>query len=308
MTNMPKKKSFKAGFVSIVGRPNVGKSTLLNSIVGQKVAIVSKIPQTTRNQIRGIYNDERGQIVFIDTPGLVRGRDKLDQFMKQASFGTVGDVDCVIHLVDANRSVKEDEQMIIERLCDLKEPLILGLNKADLKIKKVSEYVEVYQEKLRDKFNDQEKFVMLPLSGETDFNIDKLTEVLFKFLPESPALYPDNIVSDVPQRIAISDIIREKLLLILRDEIPYSVAVEIIMIERRKNKLTYIEAVILVLETTHKEIVIGKKGKNLKQVGTLARKELEGLLGRRVFIDLNVKIRKKWRDNISLLRDLGYGG
>ncbi|MDP8264721.1 MAG: GTPase Era [Candidatus Aceula lacicola] len=301
-------KNFKAGFVSIVGRPNVGKSTLLNAIVGQKVAIVSRVPQTTRNQIRGIYNDDRGQVVFIDTPGLMQGKDKLDQFMKQASFRTVGDVDCVIHLVDANKAVGEGEEMIIERLSQMKEPLILGLNKVDMKGKRVPEYVEVYQQKLKEKFSDSRKFIMLPLSGQTEFNVDKLTDLILDFLPEGPSLYPRDMVSDVPQKLAISDIIREKLLGLMRDEIPYSLAVEIVQIERRKNKLIYIEAFILVSESTHKEIVIGKKGENLKTVGTLAREELEKLLDRRVFLDLNVKIKKRWRDNISILTDLGYVG
>ncbi|MDD3374262.1 MAG: GTPase Era [Candidatus Omnitrophica bacterium] len=299
-------KDFKAGFVSIVGRPNVGKSTLLNAIVGQKVAIVSRVPQTTRNQIRGIYNEDRGQIVFIDTPGLMRGKDQLDQFMRQSSFGSLGDVDCVIHLVDANKALGEGEQMIMERLAKMKEPLILGLNKVDLKGKRVPEYIEAYQQKLEEKFGDSKKFIILPLSGETGFNIDKLTDLIFDFLPVSPPLYPRDMVSDVPQKIAISDIIREKLLALMRDEIPYSLAVDIVQMERRKNKLFYIEAVILVSESTHKEIVIGKKGQNLKTVGTLAREDLEKILDRRVFLDLNVKVQKKWRDNISVLTDLGY--
>ncbi len=304
--NQSNSKDFCCGFVSIVGRPNVGKSTLLNAIVGQKIAIVSKVPQTTRNQIRGIYNGEKGQIIFIDTPGLVRGKDKLDQFMKQASFNTIDEVDCVIHVVDSNRPVGKDEEMIIERLCAMKASLILGLNKIDLKGRCLSDYISVYQEKLKERFNDTKKFIMLPISGQNEFNIDKLIEITFERLAQGPALYPVDMISDVPQKMAISDVIREKLLGIMRDEVPYSLAVDIEQMERRKNKLTYIAANILVSEQSHKEIVIGKGGRNLKTVGTLAREELQLLLERRVFLDLNVKVRKRWRDDIVALRDLGY--
>jgi len=300
------KKKFRCGFISIVGRPNVGKSTLLNAIVGEKIAIVSKIPQTTRNRIRGVFTEERGQIVFIDTPGLVRGKDQMDQCMKQVSFSTVEEVDCVIHLVDANKTFGEEEEMILERLSEIKCPLILGLNKIDLKGKCAHEYIEAYQAKLGQAFNDEKKFIMLPLSGDKELNLDKLIDLVFERLPESELLYPEDIVCDVPQKMAVADIIREKLLGIVRDEIPYSLAVEVEQIARRRNKLTYISARILVEHESQKEIVIGKKGKNLKDVGTLARQDLEELLERRVFVDLYVKVSKKWREKTSILQDLGY--
>ncbi len=298
----------RCGFVSIVGRPNTGKSTLLNALVGEKIAIVSKIPQTTRNRIRGIANSDEGQIIFIDTPGLVRGKDRLDQRMKQISFSTVEEVDCVIHLVDANKQVQEEENMIMDQLAQIRCPLILGLNKIDAKGKCSSEYISAYEERLGPVFNDQQKFIILPLSAKTGVNIEKLIDILFDFLPEGESLYPENVVSDTPQKIVIADIIREKFLEFLRDEIPYAIAVMVEQMIPKKNKLLYLEVKILVSHESQKEIVIGKKGANLKKVGILAREELERLLHRRVFLELNVKVQKKWRDNLSILKDLGYAG
>lgn len=299
-------KDFRSGFVSIIGRPNVGKSTLLNAIVGQKIAIVSKIPQTTRNQIRGIYNSSQGQIIFIDTPGLVRGKDKLDELMKQSSFGTIEDVECVIHLVDANKTLGEEEQMIIDKIKNSRKPLILGLNKIDLKGTCVPEYIAYYQEQLGLKFNDPKKFVLLPLSGARATNIDKLVELIFERLPAGPALYPQDAVSDVPEKNMIADIVREKFLQLMRDEIPYALAVQVDQIQRRRNKLTYVAIEVFVEHASQKEIVIGKKGHILKDVGVAARQEIESLLDRRIFLEIHVKVREKWRDNISILKDLGY--
>lgn len=297
---------FRSGFVSIIGRPNVGKSTLLNAIVGQKIAIVSKIPQTTRSQIRGIYNSSQGQVVFIDTPGLVRGKDKLDELMKQSSFGTIEDVDCVIHLVDANKTLGEEEQMIIDKIKNSKKPLILGLNKIDLKGTCVPEYIEYYKEQLENKFNDPKRFVLLPLSGARSTNIEKLIELIFERLPAGPALYPQDAVSDVPEKNMIADIVREKFLQLMRDEIPYALAVQVDQIQRRRNKLTYVAIEVFVEHSSQKEIVIGKKGHILKDVGVTARQEIESLLDRRIFLEIHVKVKEKWRDNISILKDLGY--
>ena len=305
MTKAPSS-DFRSGFVSIIGRPNVGKSTLLNAIVGQKIAIVSKIPQTTRNQIRGIYHSAQGQIVFIDTPGLVRGKDKLDELMKQSSFGTIDDVDCVIHLVDANKTLGEEEQMIIDKVTAIKAPLVLGLNKIDLKGTCVPEYITYYQERLGERFNDPKKFILLPLSGARSTNVDKLIELLFERLPAGPALYPQDAVSDIPEKTMIADIIREKFLQLVRDEIPYALAVQVDQVQRRRNKLTYIAIEVFVEHESQKEIVIGKKGHILKDVSVAARPEIEALLDQRVFLEIHVKVKEKWRDNVSLLKDLGY--
>ena len=303
---MSSEKDFRSGFVSIIGRPNTGKSTLLNAIVGEKVAIVSRIPQTTRNQIRGIYHSDRGQIVFIDTPGLVRGKDKLDEMMKQFSFGTIDNVDCIIHLVDANKVLGEEERMIIDQVTSANKPLILGLNKIDLKGKCIEEYITFYKEKLGEDFQDPKKFILIPLSGKNDTNVKTLIDLIFERIPQGPGLYPADIISDTPEKVVIADIVREKFLGLMREEIPYSLAVQVQEIKRKRNKVIYIAVEVFVEHSSQKEIVIGKKGDILKQVGSSARAELEPLLDRRVFLDIHVKVEKKWRDNFMLLKDLGY--
>lgn len=292
--------------VSIIGRPNVGKSTLLNTIVGEKVAIVSKVPQTTRNRIRGIYSDERGQIIFIDTPGLVTGKDKLDYLLRKACLNTAQEVDCVIHLVDAKEPVGPEEEQLVQRLCDAKVPIILGLNKVDQTPKNIPEYIALWERAKGKPVQEIKNFHMVALSGKEGTNVDALLDVLFAQLPESPLLYPEDTISDIPQKVVIADIIREKLLYVLRDEIPHSVAVIIESIKPRRKKTIHIQALILVERDTHKEIVIGKKGEVLKKIGTQAREELESLLGSKVFLETFVKTQKNWRDDIQLLQELGY--
>ena len=296
---------FRCGMVTIVGRPNVGKSTLLNTIVGEKVAIVSKIPQTTRHPIRGIYNDERGQIVFTDTPGLYMGRDRLDQLLIKAAFSSTQDVDCVIHLVDTSEPTGKEESEVVKRLSTVKVPIILGLNKIDLKGKYLPEYIALWEKAKGKPIQQIERFVLLPLSGKTKKNIDKLLDLLFEFVPVGPALYPLDIVSDVPQRIAISDIIREKYLCIMREEVPHSIAVSVDIIQPKKNNILYIGALIYVERESQREIVIGRKAEVLKKVGSEARQELEVLLNSKIFLDLQVKTKKNWRDDSFFLEDLG---
>lgn len=292
--------------VSIIGRPNVGKSTLLNTIVGEKVAIVSKVPQTTRNRIRGIYTEERGQIVFIDTPGLVSGKDKLDHLLRKACLNTAQEVDCVIHLVDAQEKVGEEEEELVQRLCEAKVPVILGLNKVDQNPKNIPEYIELWERAKGKPIQEIKSFMMVALSGKEGTNVDALLNVLFEQLPVGPPLYPENAISDIPQKLLIADIIREKLLYVLRDEVPHSVAVVIESIKPRRKKTIHIQALILVERDTHKEIVIGKKGEVLKKIGTQAREELEDLLDSKVFLETFVKTQKKWRDDLQLLQELGY--
>ncbi len=294
--------------VSIVGRPNVGKSTLLNKIIGEKIAIVSKVPQTTRNQVRGIYTDERGQIIFIDTPGLLPGRDRLDKLMARAREDTLPQADCIIHLVDASEPTGREEDEVVRRLKDVKAPVILGLNKIDLKGKFLPQYIALWEKAKNKPVQELPSLVLLPLSGKTGKNVDQLLEEVFKFLPEGPALYPEDIITDVPQKMAIADIIREKLLGVLRDELPHSIAVVIERMEHRRNNLTYLGALILVERESQKEIVIGKGGQILKEIGTMARRELEELLEKKVFLELRVKLRKNWRDDVQVLHDLGYEG
>ena len=304
--------NFRCGMVTIVGRPNTGKSTLLNAIVQEKIAIVSHVPQTTRNQIRGIYNDERGQIVFIDTPGLYlarlparQGKDKLDQLLNKSAFSSTQDVDCVIHLVDSSEATGQEEHEVVKRLSTVKVPIILGLNKIDLKGKHVPSYIALWEKAKGKSVQEMENFVLLPLSGRSRRNIDKLLDIIFDFLPVGPALYPLDVVTDVPQRLAIADIIREKYLLIMREELPHSIAVSVETIQPRKNNVLYISAFIFVERESQKEIVIGKRADVLKKVGTRAREELEILLKSNIFLDLQVKTQKKWRDDLYFLEELG---
>jgi GTP-binding protein Era len=300
------KKILKSGMVSIVGRPNVGKSTLLNNIVGEKVAIVSKVPQTTRNQIRGIYNDERGQIVFIDTPGVHVGNDKLDQMMNNASTSTLDESDCVVYLVDTSRRIGQEEQFIAEKVAQVKKPVIMALNKVDLKAEYLSEYIAFWERIKGKPINEIKNFTMIALSGQNGTNVDELLDIVFNEIPKGPALYPTDVVTDLPQKIAIADIIREKFLVLLREELPHSLGV---MIEEMRNKrrgVVVIRAVIFIERPSQKEIVIGKKGHVLKEVGTQARKELEEFLEQKVFLELFVKAKEDWRDDLSVLQELGY--
>ncbi|MBF0479290.1 MAG: GTPase Era [Candidatus Omnitrophica bacterium] len=304
---MTEEKKIKCGMVSIVGRPNTGKSTLLNSICEEKVSIVSKIPQTTRQQIRGILTDERGQIVFIDTPGLHIGRDKLDKYMNRASEGTFSDVDVVIYLVDTTRQTGQEEEYLAEKIKKVKGPVILAMNKIDIKKgARIPEYIEFFERIMGKNLSDMPNITLLPLSGEKGTNVEKLIELVFDLLPEGPALYPADIVTDYPQRWAIADIIREKLFNEMRDELPHSLAVMIEHIQPKRVKTTHIKALIIVERETQKEIVIGKGGSLLKKIGTEARIELEELLGTKVFLECFVKVEKDWRDDLSSLADQGY--
>lgn len=306
MTDKNEKKDFRCGMVSIVGRPNVGKSTLLNAILGEKVAIVSKVPQTTRSRIRGIYNDERGQVIFMDTPGVHPNRDRLDQFMNESAMGTTREADCVIHLVDANDSVGQEEEDLVRRLCALPAHIILGLNKMDMKGKHISEYISLWERVTGKPVQENKALTMLALSGKSGKNIDILLDIIFQSLPVGPALYPTDTVCDIPQKMVIADIIREKFLSIMEHEVPHAIAVMIEAMEERKDKVLHIQALVLVERDSQKAIVIGKGGQVLKRVGTLARRELEELLGSKVFLEIYVKSKKNWRDNPSLLEEMGY--
>ncbi|HBR15024.1 MAG TPA: GTPase Era [Candidatus Omnitrophica bacterium] len=303
----PKQENFRCGMVSIVGRPNVGKSTLLNKIIGEKIAIVSPVPQTTRNQVRGIYNEERGQIIFLDTPGLHLGKDKLDAFMNQSSLETIHEADCVIHLVDISRKIGREEENVVDKLKSVNKPIILGLNKIDLKGVNIPEYIALWEKAKGQKITEMQFFTMLTLSGQEGTHVATLLDILFDYLPQGPALYPSDIVCDVPQKMVIADVIREKFFMIMREELPHSIGVTIEDMQKVRKETLLIKALVLVERDTQKEIVIGKQGQILKNVGTLARVELEELLETKVFLEIYVKTKKKWRDNLSLLQELGYG-
>ena len=296
----------RCGIVSIVGRPNVGKSTLLNCLLGEKVSIVSKVPQTTRFQVRGIYNDGRGQIIFIDTPGLHLGKDKLDAFMNKSSLETLPGADCIIYLVDTSRKIGLEEENIVQKLKLVRRPVILGLNKVDLKARYIPEYLALWEKARGKKINEMKNFTLVAISGKDGINTDKLLEIVFDYLPAGPLLYPSDTISDTPRKMVIADIIREKFLSIVREEVPHSLAVQIEEIRPGGRKILYLKAVVLVQRDTQKEIVIGKGGENLKRTGTSARAELEKLLEQKIYLELFVKAKKDWRDNPSLLEDLGY--
>jgi GTPase len=304
---MTEKKDLKFGTVAIIGRPNVGKSTLLNTIIGEKISIVSNIPQTTRQQIRGIFTDERGQIIFIDTPGLHLGSDRLDKFMNRSSLDALHGVDVIIHMTDTSEHVGQEEKYVVGQLRAMKNTVIVGLNKIDYgKGKYISEYVKLWEETTGKSVQELGNVILFPLSAAKGTNVDKLIDILFEHLPEGPMLYPDDVITDLPQRMAMADLIREKLFHIMKEEVPHSIAVRIEHIQPKKGKILHIKALITVERDTQKEIVIGRKGEVLKEIGTNARKDLEELVGQQVFLELYVKTKSNWRDDPSQLEEMGY--
>jgi GTPase len=297
----------KCGTVAIVGRPNVGKSTLLNAILEEKVSIVSDVPQTTRQQIRGIYNDERGQIIFIDTPGFHMGRDHLDKHMSRSMSNAISDVDVVIHLVDTYDHFGQEARQVISRLKECGKPIIVGLNKVDVaKGKYIGEYIQLWEEMGGKPLAERNDLVLLPLSGLKGTNLKKLIDLIYEFLPQGPLLYPTDILTDFPQRMAMADMIREKLFLKMQEEVPHSIAVMIERVAPKKGNVLHIKALILVERDSQKEIVIGKNGAVLKEAGTLARADLEELVGKKVFLELFVKAKDSWRQDHDLLEEMGY--
>ena len=300
-------KKQKCGMVAIVGRPNVGKSTLLNAILGEKVSIVSNVPQTTRQQIRGIYTDERGQIIFIDTPGIHTGRDALDKYMNRASMGPIDSVDAVIHMVDASEKTGAEEQHVMGRLNKCGKPIIVALNKIDItKGKFVPEYIQLWEQTRGVPIQEMRDLILLPLSALKGTNVKKLLDLLFEQMPQGPLLYPEDAITDLPKRMAMADLIREKLFNLMREEVPHSIAVIIESVRPQRGKILHIRAVILVERESQKEIVIGKAGAILKQVGSEARKDLEELVDSKVFLELFVKTSSRWREDYGMLEDMGY--
>ncbi len=293
--------------VAIVGRPNVGKSTLLNAILGEKVSIVSDVPQTTRHQIRGIYTDERGQIIFIDTPGMHAGKDKLDKYMNHASLGSIDSVDAVIHMVDASEKTGPEEQHVISRLNKCGKPMVVGLNKIDItKGKFVPEYIKLWEDTRGVPMTEMTDIVLFPLSALKGTNVKKLVDLLFEQMPQGPLLYPQDAITDLPKRMAMADLIREKLFHLMREEIPHSIAVIVEGVQPKRGKVLHIRALILVERESQKEIVIGKGGAILKQVGSQARKDLEELVDSKVFLELFVKTNSNWRQDYGTLEEMGY--
>ncbi|MEK6567983.1 MAG: GTPase Era [Candidatus Omnitrophota bacterium] len=297
------------GIAAIVGRTNTGKSTLLNALLGQKVSIVSRIPQTTRNIIRGILSEERGQIVFVDTPGLHKPKHHLGKYMNILAEDSAKGADVVLHLVDSSENVGEEETMIVSFLSRQilgKLPIILVLNKIDLGGKFIQEYLKLWEEKSGKTINKlSDKLIVIPVSALKGTGQDKLLEVLFSYMPNGPLLYPEDTVSDFPDNLAYADIIRQKLFERMRQEIPYSIGVLVEEVIQRSKELTFIEAVILVERDSQKAMVIGDKGRVIKEVGSASRKELEGMLDKKVYLELTVKTDPAWREDKEILTRMG---
>jgi len=292
--------TFKSGFVAIIGRPNVGKSTLLNSIIGQKIAIMSDKPQTTRNQIRGVYTSDQVQAVFVDTPGIHKPKHKLGQYMVEAALGTLKEVDLILYVVDVTMEFGTGEEYIINQLKQVKTPVILVLNKIDLiKKEKLLELIAFYSS--RYEFAE-----IVPISAAQKENLDELLKVLPTYLPEGPQFYPEDMITDQPEQQVIAEIIREKVLFLTREEVPHSVAVKVETIASRGSATTYIGAVIYVERDSQKGIIIGKQGQMLKEIGRLARQELEVILGTKIYLELWVRVKPDWRSREQDLRSFGY--
>lgn len=289
----------KSGFVSLIGRPNVGKSTLLNSIIGKKVAIISDKPQTTRNIIEGIYNDSDTQIVFVDTPGIHKPKYKLGKYLNKQAYYSIDDVDVVVFLVDASEELGKGDLYIIEKLKEIDKPVILILNKID-KIKK--EQILLKIDEYKDLYNFKE---IIPLSALKKDNIKTLLEVLNKYLPDNIKYFDDDVYTNKRLEFLISEIVREKVFNLTNEEVPHSVTCVVEQIKREKNNYS-INVAIIVDRDSLKKIIIGKQGSMIKEIGIEARKDLEELLGKKVYLELFVKTIKNWRDKEKYLQEFGF--
>ncbi len=292
---------FKAGFATLIGRPNVGKSTLMNFIIGQKIAITSNKPQTTRNRIQTVFTSEEGQIVFLDTPGIHKAKNKLGEYMVNTAIRTWKEVDVILWLVEPSSFIGAGERHIEEQLKSVKVPVILVINKTDtIKREEILGIIDVYR-----KIHDFAEFV--PVSARSGENVDTLLSCIFKYLPYGEAFYDEDTITDQPIRQIVSEVIREKALHHLQDEIPHGIAVVIEKMKERKNgKITDIEATVVCEKDSHKGIIIGKQGAMLKKIGQTARYELEHMLETQVNLQIWVKVRKEWRDNELFLKNFGY--
>ncbi len=293
-------KEFHSGFVALIGRPNVGKSTLLNYIVGQKVAIMSNVAQTTRNKIQGIYTTDDAQIVFIDTPGVHKPRTKLGDFMERSTMSALAEIDAVLYVVAADEKRGPGDDYIINHLKDIKQPIYLVVNKIDtVHPNELPTIVDQYKEALP--FKD-----IVPVSALQGNNVNTLMNELVQELPVGPQYYPSDQISDHPERFVIAEMIREKVFQLTREEVPHSVAIDVTSIKREDNETVHINANIIVERPGQKGIIIGKKGQMLKKIGQMARRDIEHLLGDHVYLQLWVKVVPGWRDKSAMLKDYGY--
>lgn len=299
MTDM--KESYKSGFATLIGRPNVGKSTLMNCLIGQKIAITSNKPQTTRNKIQTVLTSEEGQIVFVDTPGIHKAKNKLGDYMVSIAERTLREVDVVLWLVEPSTFIGAGERHIIEKLKKVTTPVILVINKIDT-VKK--EEILLYIDKYRKEYDFAE---IVPVSALKADNTEVLITCIMKYLPYGPAFYDEDTVTDQPERQIVAELIREKALRSLEEEIPHGIAVAIESMKYRKG-IADIEATIICERESHKGIIIGKGGAMLKKIGSQARREIEDMIGKKVNLQLWVKVKKDWRDSDFLLKNFGYNG
>lgn len=297
---MAENQAFHSGFVAIIGRPNVGKSTLLNRIVGQKVAIMSDKAQTTRNRIQGIYTTSDTQLVFIDTPGIHKPHSRLGDFMVKSALSTLGEVDAVLFMINADERRGAGDNFIIDRLKNVKKPIYLVINKIDqVHPDHLLEVMDQYKDALPWK-------EVYPISALEGNNVDELLTTLKGQLPEGPQYYPADQVTDHPERFIISELIREKVLELTRQEVPHSTAVVIDSIKRQDEQKIHIQATIIIERSSQKGIIIGKGGSMLKKIGSMARRDIEHLMGDKVYLELWVKVQENWKDRQDLLASYGY--
>ncbi len=292
--------SYKAGFVSVIGRPNVGKSTLLNALTGEKIAIMSNKPQTTRNTIRGVVTNDECQLVLIDTPGIHNPKTKLGQYMVNVASDSMREVDLILFMVEANAKSTTANEQIIETLKGVKTPVFLIINKIDTISKdKLFSIIDAYSKMMDFKS-------IIPISALNNDGTTIILKEALKYIPEGDKMFPDDTLTDQPEKVIVAEMIREKILLNLDDEIPHGVGVEIMSFKEREDGLINIQATIYCEKSSHKGIIIGKQGAMLKKIGSAARFEIERLLYTKVFLELWVKVKPDWRNNDSMLRELGY--
>ncbi|EGQ3399923.1 GTPase Era [Staphylococcus pseudintermedius] len=291
---------YKSGFVTIIGRPNVGKSTFVNRVIGHKIAIMSDKAQTTRNKIQGVMTQQDAQIVFLDTPGIHKPKHKLGDYMMKVAKNTLSEIDAVMFMVNVNEEIGRGDEYIMEMLKTVKTPVFLVLNKIDL----------VHPDALMPRIEQYQRYMdfaeIIPISALEGHNVDHFINVLKSYLPEGPQYYPDGQISDHPEQFVVSELIREKILQTTSEEIPHAIGVNVERMTQESEDRVRIEAVIYVERDSQKGIVIGKGGKKLKEVGKRARLDIEHLLGSKVYLDLWVKVQKDWRNKSSFIKQMGY--
>ncbi|EGQ0298232.1 GTPase Era [Staphylococcus pseudintermedius] len=291
---------YKSGFVTIIGRPNVGKSTFVNRVIGHKITIMSDKAQTTRNKIQGVMTQQDAQIVFLDTPGIHKPKHKLGDYMMKVAKNTLSEIDAVMFMVNVNEEIGRGDEYIMEMLKTVKTPVFLVLNKIDL----------VHPDALMPRIEQYQRYMdfaeIIPISALEGHNVDHFINVLKSYLPEGPQYYPDGQISDHPEQFVVSELIREKILQTTSEEIPHAIGVNVERMTQESEDRVHIEAVIYVERDSQKGIVIGKGGKKLKEVGKRARLDIEHLLGSKVYLDLWVKVQKDWRNKSSFIKQMGY--